>query len=102
MKLARTLLSNLKSNHLTVGIATHDRNIISQIQKDAKDKGLSPADYEFQLLYGIQTAEQMRLAEEGYRVRCLISYGSYWFPWYVRRLAERPANVMFVVKNLFG
>ncbi len=102
LKLARTLLSQLKSNHLTVAIATHDRNIIAQLQKDAKDGGLTPADYEFQLLYGIQTAEQKRLADQGYRVRCLISYGSYWFPWYVRRLAERPANVMFVVKNLFG
>lgn len=102
LKLAKTLLSNLKSNHLTVGIATHDRNIIAQLQKDAASFGLTPADYEFQLLYGIQTAEQMRLANEGYRVRCLISYGAYWFPWYVRRLAERPANVMFVVKNLFG
>jgi proline dehydrogenase len=101
LKLARTLLSHLKSNHLTVAIATHDRNIIAQLQKDAKDGGLAPADYEFQLLYGIQTAEQKRLADEGYHVRCLISYGSYWFPWYVRRLAERPANVMFVVKNLF-
>jgi len=101
LKLAKTLLSNLKSNHLSVGIATHDRNIISQLQKEAASIGLKPADYEFQLLYGIQTTEQMRLANEGYRVRCLISYGSYWFPWYVRRLAERPANVMFVVKNLF-
>lgn len=102
LTLARTLLSNLKSNHLTVGIATHDRNIIAQLQWEASAAGLTPADYEFQLLYGIQSAEQMRLANEGYRVRCLISYGSYWFPWYVRRLAERPANVMFVVKNLFG
>lgn len=102
LKLARTLLSHLKSDHLTFAIATHDRNIISQLQKDAKENGLTPADYEFQLLYGIQTAEQKRLADEGYRVRCLISYGSYWFPWYVRRLAERPANVMFVLKNLFG
>jgi proline dehydrogenase len=102
LKLARTLLSHLKSDHLTVGIATHDRNIIAQLQKDAESSGLKPADYEFQLLYGIQSAEQQRLASEGYRVRCLISYGSYWFPWYVRRLAERPANVMFVVKNLFG
>ncbi len=102
LKLARTLLSHLKSDHLTFAIATHDRNIIAQLHKDAKDNGLTPADYEFQLLYGIQTAEQKRLADEGYRVRCLISYGSYWFPWYVRRLAERPANVMFVVKNLFG
>jgi proline dehydrogenase len=102
LKLARTLLSHLKSDHLTVAIATHDRNIIAQLQKDAEFGGLTPADYEFQLLYGIQVAEQQRLASEGYRVRCLISYGSYWFPWYVRRLAERPANVMFVVKNLFS
>lgn len=102
LKLARTLLSHLKSDHLTFAIATHDKTLISQIQKDAKENGLTPTDYEFQLLYGIQTAEQMRLADEGYRVRCLISYGSYWFPWYVRRLAERPANVMFMVKNLFG
>jgi proline dehydrogenase len=102
LKLARTLLSHVKSNHLTLAIATHDRNLISQLQKDAQSAGLTPADYEFQLLFGIQSAEQMRLAAEGYRVRCLISYGSYWFPWYVRRLAERPANVMFVVKNLFS
>jgi proline dehydrogenase len=103
LKLARTLLVNLKTDpHITIGIATHDRNIIAQLQREASAAGLTPADYEFQLLYGIQTAEQMRLANEGYRVRCLISYGSYWFPWYVRRLAERPANVMFVVKNMFG
>jgi proline dehydrogenase len=54
------------------------------------------------MLYGIQRKEQERLAREGWGVNVLISYGTYWFPWYMRRLAERPANVWFVVKNLFS
>ena len=54
------------------------------------------------MLYGIQRAEQLRLAREGYRSDVLISYGTFWFPWYIRRLAERPANVFFVVRNLFS
>jgi len=57
--------------------------------------------YEFAMLYGIQTSCQEALASAGVRTRCLISYGEYWFPWYMRRLAERPANVWFVVKNMF-
>jgi proline dehydrogenase len=52
------------------------------------------------MLYGIQRAQQQRLAAAGRRIRVLISYGEYWFPWYMRRLAERPANVTFVLKNL--
>ena len=52
--------------------------------------------YEFAMLYGIQRQQQLRLAREGQRLRVLISYGEYWFPWYMRRLAERPANVWFV------
>ena len=58
--------------------------------------------YEFAMLYGIQTAEQARLARSGYSVRVLVSYGEAWFPWYMRRLAERPANVWFVMKQLVG
>ena len=54
------------------------------------------------MLYGIGRAEQMRLARAGRRVRVLISYGTHWFPWYMRRLAERPANVAFVLRNMFG
>ena len=57
---------------------------------------------EFQMLYGIQRAEQERLAAAGYPFRVLISYGSAWFAWYMRRLAERPANVTFVLKNMFS
>ncbi len=54
------------------------------------------------MLYGIQRGQQLRLAQSGRRIRVLISYGEYWFPWYMRRLAERPANVTFVLKNLIG
>jgi proline dehydrogenase len=54
------------------------------------------------MLYGIQRGQQQRLAQSGRRIRVLISYGEYWYPWYMRRLAERPANVTFVLKNLFG
>ncbi len=98
--LAKMLLANIKKNGATVGIATHDKVLIKKIQQEAAAQGLAKSDYEFQLLYGIQSEEQLRLAREGYRMRVLISYGSYWFPWYVRRLAERPANVFFVLKNL--
>ncbi len=98
--LAKMLLANVKKNGVTVGIATHDTVLIKKIQDEAAAQGLGKSDYEFQLLYGIQSGEQLRLAGEGYRMRVLISYGSYWFPWYVRRLAERPANVFFVLKNM--
>jgi proline dehydrogenase len=54
------------------------------------------------MLYGINRQQQLRLARESERLRVLISYGEYWFPWYMRRLAERPANVWFVVKNMAG
>jgi proline dehydrogenase len=54
------------------------------------------------MLYGIHRAEQVRLAREGYRVKVLISYGEQWFPWYMRRLAERPANLMFVARSVLS
>ncbi len=101
LTLAKGLLSNVKRQGVTVGVATHDTAIIQKIQREAEAIGLAKNDYEFQLLYGIQSEEQFRLAEAGYRVRCLISYGHFWFPWYVRRLAERPANILFAVKQLF-
>ena len=58
--------------------------------------------FEFQMLYGIQRGEQLRLAREGWRARVLIAYGDYWYPWFMRRLAERPANLTLAVRNLFG
>ena len=81
---------------------THDVSLIGRIQAHARAAGVSPQAYEFHMLYGIQRAEQVRLVREGATVRVLIAYGAYWFPWYMRRLAERPANVWFVVKSLFS
>src|SRR5688572_15634889 len=81
---------------------THDLDLIAAIRGHAQSIGLKPAEYEFHMLYGIQKAAQLRLVREGAAVRVLIAYGEYWFPWYMRRLAERPANVWFVVKSLFA
>lgn len=81
---------------------THDLDLIAAIRGHAGAVGVKPAEYEFHMLYGIQKAAQVRLARDGAALRVLIAYGEYWFPWYMRRLAERPANVWFVVKSLFG
>lgn len=81
---------------------THDVQLIDTIRRHAAATGVKPAEYEFHMLYGIQKAAQLRLAHDGASVRVLIAYGAYWFPWYMRRLAERPANVWFVAKSLFG
>ena len=81
---------------------THDRVIIDAILADASARGLPRSAAEFHLLYGIGRAEQERLASQGWPVRVLISYGAYWFPWYMRRLAERPANMLFVARSLLA
>jgi proline dehydrogenase len=81
---------------------THDLDLIAAIRRHADSVGVPAADYEFHMLYGIQKAAQLRLVRDGAALRVLIAYGEYWFPWYMRRLAERPANVWFVVKSLFA
>jgi proline dehydrogenase len=81
---------------------THDVGLISRIRAHAERAGLSARDIEVHMLYGIQRAEQARLVREGAVVRVLIAYGAYWFPWYMRRLAERPANVWFVLRSMFA
>jgi proline dehydrogenase len=83
-------------------IATHDTVLIDRLLKYIGDNRVPSSAHEFAMLYGIQRSQQLRLAQSGRRIRVLISYGEYWFPWYMRRLAERPANVTFVLKNLFG
>ena len=82
-------------------IATHDKRMIESVNRIADELGVQREDYEFAMLYGIERTEQDRLARSGHVVRVLICYGSSWFPWYMRRLAERPANVWFVAKQLF-
>ena len=99
--LAKRLLTAARSNHARVGIATHDQVLLQRIFQSASEEGIPKEAYEIQMLYGIKREHQRRLASQGFRVRVLISYGRYWFPWYMRRLAERPANVFFVLKNIF-
>lgn len=81
---------------------THDLALIDTIRRHAASAHVKPLDYEFHMLFGIQRAAQLKLANEGAAVRVLIAYGAYWFPWYMRRLAERPANLWFVAKSMFG
>jgi proline dehydrogenase len=83
-------------------LGTHDGSLIARTSDWAAAQNVPKDQIEFAMLYGIQRAEQLRLAREGYRSCVLISYGSHWFPWYMRRLAERPANVWFVARNLFS
>jgi proline dehydrogenase len=79
---------------------THDEKIIGDLVAHARSTKVPQGQYEFHMLYGIQRGEQLRLAQAREHVRVLIAYGTYWFPWYMRRLAERPANVWFVVRSL--
>ena len=83
-------------------MATHDTALIDRLLAFIDANRVPASAYEFAMLYGIQRNQQLRLAKQGRRIRVLISYGEYWFPWYMRRLAERPANVTFVLKNLVG
>jgi proline dehydrogenase len=81
------------------GIATHDPRMIAATIRWAAEKQISKDDFEFQMLYGIRTDLQRRLVRDGYRLRIYIPYGRDWFPYVMRRLAERPANLMFFVRN---
>lgn len=83
-------------------LATHDSRMIARIIEVSRVENVPQSQFEFQMLYGIQRDLQKQLTRDGFAVSVLISYGTYWFPWYMRRLAERPANVWFVVRNIFG
>ena len=81
---------------------THDVALIGRLASLAKKEACPNSDFEVQMLYGIQRAEQERLARDGYRCVVLVAYGTYWYPWFVRRLAERPANLWFILRNVFA
>jgi proline dehydrogenase len=97
---SRLLSKEARSAGLRAVIATHDLKLIHRVESLARSENLTGDDFQFQMLYGIQRAEQLRLAREGWRSGVLISYGTFWFPWYMRRLAERPANIGFVIRNM--
>ncbi len=102
-QLAQALLgTDARRAGVRAAIGTHDRKLIARICEWAAAHGLAKSELEFQMLYGIQSGEQLRLARDGYRSGVFICYGSYWFPWFMRRLAERPANVLFLARNLFA
>ena len=81
---------------------THDVALIGRLASLVKKEGYANSDFEVQMLYGIQRAEQERLALDGHRSVVLVAYGTYWYPWFVRRLAERPANLWFMLRNVFA
>jgi len=83
------------------GIATHDENIIRETTAFAKKENIPPSAFEFQMLYGIRRDLQEQLVKDGWRLRVYIPFGTEWYPYFMRRLAERPANVLFIAKNFF-
>ncbi len=95
------VMQKLLSSDIYHGIATHDPNMINATIRYARDNGIDKSKFEFQMLYGVRRDLQEKLAKDGYNVRVYIPYGKHWYPYFMRRLAERPANVWFVLKNMF-
>ena len=82
------------------GLATHDERIIQEIKEWARSEDISPTSFEFQMLYGIRRDLQEALVKEGWGMRVYIPFGTEWYPYLMRRLAERPANLFFIAKNI--
>ena len=98
--LAVRFLLDGRGRPIRLGLGTHDVALIEQIATQVGAAGIGRDGYEVQMLYGIREEEQFRLAKAGYRVQALIAYGEHWYPWYMRRLAERPANVWFALRQM--
>jgi proline dehydrogenase len=90
----------LLSSGVYHGIATHDPKMIDATIKFAQQEGIGKEAFEFQMLYGVRRDLQTQLARDGYNMRVYVPYGKHWYPYFMRRLAERPANIWFVMKNL--
>jgi proline dehydrogenase len=101
-EISDTMLQAAKAGNCLPIIGTHDVALVGRIIARARELGVAPGKYEVHMLYGVKDAQQQRLAREGESVTTLISYGSAWFKWYMRRLAERPANVGFVLRSMMG
>jgi proline dehydrogenase len=95
------LMIFLATSGVFCGMATHDEAIIERMRRFVQEKNLPKHLFEFQMLYGIRRDLQRKLVAEGYGVRIYIPFGSEWYPYFMRRLAERPANVLFLAKNFF-
>ncbi len=101
-ELASEMLSAARTGFCIPIFGTHDLGLIARIAERAQSSGVGKDKYQIHMLYGIRDSAQRRLVAEGHIVKTLVSYGAAWYRWYMRRLAERPANVLFVVKSLFG
>jgi proline dehydrogenase len=95
------LMRKLLDSGVYHALATHDEALIVATRQAAAERGLSPDRYEFQMLYGVRRDLQQQLVGEGYRVRVYVPYGRFWYPYFMRRLAERPANLWFILRQLF-
>jgi proline dehydrogenase len=98
--LAVRFLLEGRGRPIRLGLGTHDVGLVEQIAAMVGPAGIDRDGFEVEMLYGIRTNEQLRLAKAGYRVQTLIAYGEHWYPWYMRRLAERPANVWFALRQM--
>ena len=101
-ELASQMLDAARAGECTPIFGTHDLSLIDRIVERAAATGVAKGGYQIHMLYGIRDSAQTRLVADGHTVKTLISYGAAWYRWYMRRLAERPANVWFVVKSMFG
>jgi proline dehydrogenase len=102
LRTAQRLLSpEARDNGVHAAFATHDPRLIRRIEQYGAEQALPRKSLQFQMLYGIQTGEQTRLAAEGYDSRVLINFGANWYAWFMRRMAERPANVWLALRNIF-
>jgi proline dehydrogenase len=95
------LMKTLVKSGVYHGIATHDEAMIQATKDFVRAERIDPASFEFQMLYGIRRDLQRSLIQEGYRVRIYVPFGDEWYPYFMRRLAERPANILFLAKNFF-
>jgi proline dehydrogenase len=95
------LMKRLATSSVFCGIATHDEAIVEQMKRFAVEQQLSSSEFEFQMLYGVRRDLQRKLVAAGFGVRVYVPFGMEWYPYFMRRLAERPANVLFLAKNFF-
>jgi len=95
------LMKTLLDHGTYPALATHDERIQGEALRYARERGLAKDQFEFQMLYGIRRDLQKRLVEQGYRVRLYVPYGTAWYAYFMRRLAERPANLLFLIRNVF-
>jgi proline dehydrogenase len=95
------LMKTLMKSGIYHGLATHDENIIKEAKAFATHENIPRSAFEFQMLHGIRRDLQQGLVKEGWKVRVYIPFGTEWYPYLMRRLAERPANALFLARNLF-